>query len=147
LRLLVPKDDPELGTWAERGLREAGRVQTRTMLLELVWDLRSDDVLRPSAVRQSLLLLGLFMGISLAAWGGTYLLIQREMLHTVDARLEARMGAATTSPQASQGLPAPQTGVQAMLYTGQRPDGYLSENRDEWRFLSRTTGNTRITPA
>ena len=76
---------------------------------------RSDGLLRLSAVRQSLLLLGLFMAISLAAWGGTYLLIQREMLRTVDARLEARMVAAITSLQAGQGLPAPPTGEQAML--------------------------------
>ena len=68
---------------------------------------RHSGFLRLSAVRQMLSLLALFSLILVVAWGGTYLLIQREMLRSVDARLIQRMDAYqgatifTTSPRES----------------------------------------------
>jgi len=104
--------------------------------------------LRLSTVRQTLWLLGVFCCISVVAWGGTYLLIQREMLRTVDARLEQRMAASIAAVRNAQPLPTPLVGETAEWFTERRPDGFYSrdvENRGgEFRFLVRTTEQGRI---
>lgn len=108
---------------------------------------RFNRFLRLSAVRQTLWLLGLFSLISLLAWGGTYVLIQRELVRNVDARLEARMVTSIAALRDGGALPVPQPGETAALYTGPRPDGVWSqddEGREEMRFLLRSTDQGRI---
>lgn len=50
------------------------------------------------------------MAVSLVAWGGTYWLVQREMLQAVDDRLRVRMAAAIATLEAGSPLPTPGLG-------------------------------------
>lgn len=109
---------------------------------------RFSAFLRLSAVRQALWLLALFSVISLAAWGGTFLLVKREMLQNVDARLAERMQAAIAALDAGQPLPALEDGETAGFVDASRRDGF--ETRDakgtdtEMRYLLRTTAHGRL---
>lgn len=104
---------------------------------------------RLSALRQTLALLGLFAGISILAWGGTFWLVQREMTAAVDARLTTRMQAALIALDAGQSLPPAIDGQSAKLTSGAR-DGFRtidpdSHNLPQYRYLSRTTPYGQIT--
>lgn len=110
---------------------------------------RFSAFLRLSAVRQTLWLLALFVLISLTAWGGTYWLVQREMLRNVDARLLARMEASVDALAAGTPLPPSGDGETASLVTRpEQPDGFytvdLAGSRDEMRYLLRSTESGRI---
>lgn len=109
---------------------------------------RYRDIWRLSAVRQTLWLLGLFAAISTLAWGGTYWLVQREMLQAVDARLEKRMNTAVQALAENRSLPAPADGQTATVISHEWPEGYLSLDSDgpgpEMRYLMRTTPQGRI---
>lgn len=99
-------------------------------------------------MRQALWLLGLFSVISLAAWGGTFLLFQREMLRNVDARLSARMEDAITALDAGQALPALNDGEIAAFVNVARRDGFETRDADgtetEMRYLLRTTSHGQL---
>lgn len=102
-----------------------------------------------STVRQTLWLLSLFAVISACAWGGTYWLVKREMLGSVDARLASRMQAAETALEAGDGLPA--AGPGETVGFARRPwrDGFQTVDTRatqnlEFRFLVKTTAHGRI---
>ncbi|MEM1375397.1 MAG: ATP-binding protein [Pseudomonadota bacterium] len=109
---------------------------------------RLDGFLRLSAVRQTLSLLALFSLISLLAWGGTYWLVQREMLRSVDARLIARMDDAVAALAAGDPLPPAEEGQTAAMAGPGPRDGFdtrdLPEGGIEMRYLLRTTAQGRI---
>lgn len=104
---------------------------------------RFSALFRLSAVRHTLWLLGLFSLITLAAWGATYWLVQREMLLAVDARLSARMEAAVAALQAGEDLPAAGDGDTAEVSEVIRDDGFVTDDLEpggiEIRYLFRTT--------
>lgn len=110
---------------------------------------RAKPALRLSAVRHTLWLLTLFSLITLVAWGGTYWLVQREMLRTVDARLDSRMKAAAAALAQGQDLPEPASGQTAERTDGTLADGFRtidseSPNSIEYRYLVRTTPQGQI---
>lgn len=106
------------------------------------------DLLRLSAVRQALWLLVLFSLISITAWGGTFLLVQREMIRTVDARLTDRMDAAVVALVNGEALPAVNAGETSAFVETRRRDGFDTRNADgtttEMRYLLRTTPHGRL---
>ncbi|MEM1073412.1 MAG: HAMP domain-containing sensor histidine kinase [Pseudomonadota bacterium] len=106
------------------------------------------SLFRLSAVRHTLWMLGLFTFITLAAWGATYWLVQREMLLAVDARLAARMEAAIASLEAGNGLPKAEDGDTAELATTHRDEGFTTEDLEpdkiEIRFFVRTTDHGQV---
>jgi len=110
--------------------------------------MRIKAVLRLSTVRQTLGLLALFMGITLLAWGGTYWLVQREMLNAVDARLSLRMDEAATALARGRALPVAEDGQTAAIAPDDWPDGFLTVDSDgpgpEMRYLLRKTSHGRI---
>ncbi|MEM8571631.1 MAG: HAMP domain-containing sensor histidine kinase [Pseudomonadota bacterium] len=106
-------------------------------------------LLRLSAIRNTLWLLGLFSAITLVAWGATYWLVQREMVSAVDARLTARMDAALLALAAGEAMPPTGDGETAEILQGQgADDGFrtadLEHNGTEMRYLSRTTPQGQI---
>ncbi|MCV6586061.1 MAG: HAMP domain-containing histidine kinase [Marinibacterium sp.] len=109
---------------------------------------RFSGLLRLSAVRQTLWLLGLFSLITLAGWGATYWLVQRDMLRAVDTRLTTRMDAAVTALNAGQALPAPGDGETVALVAPKKDDGFethdLEPDGTEMRYLRRTTPHGQI---
>lgn len=109
---------------------------------------RLKGYLRLSAVRQTLWLLVLFGGITALAWGGTYWLVQREMLHAVDDRLSVRMQTTLMALEAGQPLPAPAPGQTATITTNDWRDGFLTvdphSRGPEMRYLMQTTPHGRI---
>lgn len=107
---------------------------------------RLEALFRLSALRQSLILLALFLIISVLAWGGTYWLVQREMLIAVDERLSRRMDAAIEALAAGDVLPAPGDGEGASFMVQRGRDGFWTdpEEGDETRNLLRTTPYGRI---
>ncbi|MEM9248584.1 MAG: HAMP domain-containing sensor histidine kinase [Pseudomonadota bacterium] len=117
---------------------------------------RLSGFLRLSAVRQTLSLLALFSLISVVAWGGTYWLVQREMLRTVDSRLEGRLQAAVAALSAGAPMPPPGDGQTAEIIgpeaRSQEPfrarDGFFTRDLRpggiEMRYLLRTTEQGRI---
>lgn len=102
---------------------------------------RLEALFRLSALRQALVLLGLFLFISLIAWGGTYLLVWNEMLRAVDGRLSDRMEAAEMALAAGQPMPLPDLGETAELVASDRQDGFWTdpEQGNETRYLQRKT--------
>ncbi|MEM7472570.1 MAG: HAMP domain-containing sensor histidine kinase [Pseudomonadota bacterium] len=102
---------------------------------------RLKALFRLSALRQALVLLGLFLFISLIAWGGTYLLVWNEMLRAVDGRLSERMEAAETALAAGQPIPLPDLGETAELVDSDRQDGLWTdpEQGNETRYFQRQT--------
>lgn len=112
---------------------------------------RFSGLLQRSALRQTLALLALFLAITLAAWGGTYWLVQREMTQAVDARLSARMADALAALDMGAVLPPPGDGQSAALSPaeGADPDGFFNtegphKHGDDYRFLSRLTPQGRV---
>jgi signal transduction histidine kinase len=102
---------------------------------------RLNALFRLSAIRQALVLLSLFSVISILAGGGTYWLVQREMLQAVDARLHARMDLAVAALAAGQPLPEPDDGESARLITSPSRLGFWTdpEQGEETRYLQRQT--------
>lgn len=109
---------------------------------------RFSRMLRLSAVRQALGFLLLFSAISIVAWGGTFLLVSREMLRNVDARLTERMNTAIASLDADQGLPALDFGETASFVDDEAREGPRTEDlrgsSREVRYLVRTTAHGRL---
>lgn len=109
---------------------------------------RLKSLLRLSAMRQTLSLLALFSMISLVAWGGTYFLVQREMLRTVDQRLATRMADAISVLEADRPLPSTQDGETIAFVISDRRDGYVTRDEKgsdtEMRFLLQTTPYGRL---
>ncbi|MEM8744665.1 MAG: HAMP domain-containing sensor histidine kinase, partial [Pseudomonadota bacterium] len=110
---------------------------------------RARRALRLSAVRHTLWLLAVFLLITSVAWGGTYWLVQREMLRTVDERLDMRMQAAAAALAQGQDLPEPAAGQTAELTDGALVDGFRtidtqSPRSIEYRYLVRTTPQGQI---
>ncbi len=110
---------------------------------------RAKAMLRLSAVRHTLWLLTLFSLITLIAWGGTYWLVQREMLRMVDERLIIRMEAAEMALARGDALPAPTVGQTAEMTDGTFTEGFKtidSEGRRsiEFRYFVRTTEQGQI---
>ncbi|MEM8553486.1 MAG: HAMP domain-containing sensor histidine kinase [Pseudomonadota bacterium] len=109
---------------------------------------RLSALLRLSAVRHTLWLLGLFSLITLAAWGATYWLVQREMLRAVDERLITRMETAASALNAGDALPPPGDGETAVLVAPQQNDGFETDDLEpdgtEMRYLLRTTPQGQI---
>ncbi|WP_375568052.1 HAMP domain-containing sensor histidine kinase [Ahrensia marina] len=110
---------------------------------------RAKAVLRLSAVRHTLWLLTLFSLITLIAWGGTYWLVQREMLRMVDERLIIRMEAAEMALERGDALPAPTVGQTAEMTDGTFTEGFKtidSEGRRsiEFRYFVRTTEQGQV---
>ena len=88
---------------------------------------RYKSLFRLSAIRQALVLLSLFSVISIVAGGGTYWLVQSEMLRAVDARLNARMDIAVAALAAGDGLPLPEDGESARLITNTDRLGFWTD--------------------
>lgn len=109
---------------------------------------RLRPLFRLSAVRHTLWLLGLFSLITLAAWGATYWLVQREMQVAVDVRLADRMEAAIDALVAGAPLPSPGEGDTAELAQSGFADGYVTEDLapdgTEIRYLRQTTSFGQI---
>ncbi|MEM6491558.1 MAG: histidine kinase dimerization/phospho-acceptor domain-containing protein, partial [Pseudomonadota bacterium] len=109
---------------------------------------RIEALLRRSAVRQTLWLLALFSLITLAAWGATYWLVQREMVRNVDDRLVTRMAAAVAALDAGAALPPPADGQTAAIIAAPAPDGFTSVDLGrpgpDMRFFIQTTPHGRI---
>ena len=101
-----------------------------------------------SAVRQTLLLLALFSVISLVAWGGAFLMVQREMLESVDARLEARLQNTLAALDANRPLPRLQPGETLDLDHGRGRIGFETRDAEgtetEMRYLTRETQHGRL---
>lgn len=102
---------------------------------------RLEALVRLSALRQAVVLLGLFLLISLIAWGGTYWLVRSEMLRAVDGRLNDRMQVATAALAAGQPLPSPDVGETIELVNRHGRDGFWTdpEQGEETRYLQRET--------
>ncbi|MEM9349078.1 MAG: HAMP domain-containing sensor histidine kinase [Pseudomonadota bacterium] len=92
---------------------------------------RARELLRLSAVRQTLVLLALFYLISVLAWGVTYGLIYREMIQSVDARLASRMDEAVAEFRANQGFAPTQDGQSLGWAEDGWPDGFVAINTPE----------------
>lgn len=96
-----------------------------------------------SAVRQTGLLLAVFLLIAVFGLGGTYWLVRHEMMRAVDDRLEMRMEAAISAIEAGEGLPIPDPGQSAAFVESERPDGFdtrdVGRENNETRFLLRST--------
>ncbi len=110
---------------------------------------RISGLLKLSVVRQTLWLLALFFLVSLIAWGGTYFLVQREMLQAVDARLKTRMEAAVAALDSGETLPEPGNGETSMLFTAtERRDGFetrdLPKDTTEMRYFAQSTRHGQI---
>ncbi|GIT93218.1 two-component sensor histidine kinase [Jannaschia pagri] len=106
-------------------------------------------LLRLSAIRQAVLLLGVFSLVSLAAWAATFLLVQREMIRAVDLRLVARMETALATLAAGEALPVPADEDEtASFVRTNRPDGFdtrdATGSSDATRYLLRTTPQGRL---
>ncbi|WP_370227637.1 sensor histidine kinase [Cognatishimia sp.] len=109
---------------------------------------RLKGLLGLSAMRQTLSLLALFSLISLLAWGGTYVLVKREMLRAVDDRLSARLTQALSAIDTGQALPLPADGESIGFVTAVRRDGFFTRDEAgtdiETRFLLHTTGQGQL---
>ena len=90
----------------------------------------------------------LFFVISIAGWGGTYLILRSEMHRPVDARLSARMIQAVAALDEGRGLPAAQEGEIVEFVDDRPPEGFetrdLRGTDDEIRYLVQTTAQGRI---
>ncbi|NRA99190.1 MAG: HAMP domain-containing histidine kinase [Rhodobacteraceae bacterium] len=110
---------------------------------------RLKSLWQQSALRQTVWLLGLFAVISLVAWGGTYVLVYRETISVVDARLEDRMRAAQAALAAGQPLPLLGDGQSAEISQGGWPEGFQNVDTEEefgpdFRYLVRNTAQGQI---
>lgn len=109
---------------------------------------RLNALFRLTAVRQTLWLLALFSLISMAAWAGTFFLVQREMLRGVDARLVLRMDTAIAALDAGQLLPELNEGETAEFVETERRDGFETRDADgsetEMRYFLRTSPHGRL---
>ena len=105
-------------------------------------------MLRLSAVRQALGFLVLFSTISIAAWGGTFFLVSREMQRIVDARLLDRMETAIAALDAGQSLPVQGRDEIASVAGDDEKEGFRTEDlkgsSTEMRYLVRTTSHGRL---
>lgn len=101
-----------------------------------------------STVRQTVGLLMMFLTITLLAWGGTYWLVEREMVKAVDARLIERMQAAEQALEKGQALPRPEDGQTAKIISEDWPTGFITRNSDgpgpEMRYLARNTSHGQL---
>lgn len=102
---------------------------------------RYKSLFRLSAIRQALVLMSLFSVISIVAGGGTYWLVQSEMLRAVDTRLNTRMDSAIAALAAGEGLPMPEDGESAQLMKDTDRLGFWTdpEQGEETRYLQRQT--------
>lgn len=109
---------------------------------------RLNALFRLTAVRQTLWLLALFSLISMAAWAGTFFLVQREMLRGVDARLVLRMDTAIAALDAGEILPELNEGETAEFVETERRDGFETRDADgsetEMRYFLRTSPHGRL---
>lgn len=99
------------------------------------------SLFRLSALRQSVILLALFMIIAVIAWGSTYFLVQREMFRAVDSRLSERMEITVQALSAGHPLPELDDGESASLTDGSKPFGFWTdpEQGAETRYYQRQT--------
>ena len=105
-------------------------------------------MLRLSAVRQALGFLLLFTAISIIAWGGTFLLVSREMQRNVDARLTEGMDAAIASLDAGLNFSVSDSDETAAFVDETVREGFRTEDlkgsSEEVRYLVRTTSHGRL---
>ena len=105
-------------------------------------------MLRLSAVRQALGFLLLFTAISIIAWGGTFLLVSREMQRNVDARLTEGMDAAIASLDAGLDFSVSDSDEMAAFVDETMREGFRTEDlkgsSEEVRYLVRTTSHGRL---
>ena len=105
-------------------------------------------MLRLSAVRQALGFLLLFTAISIIAWGGTFLLVSREMQRNVDARLTEGMDAAIASLDAGLDFSVSDSDETAAIVDETVREGFRTEDlkgsSEEVRYLVRTTSHGRL---
>ena len=109
---------------------------------------RFSSLLRLSAVRQALGFLLLFSFISIVAWGGTFLLVSREMQRNADARLSERMDAAIAALDAGQNLPELDSNETAVFVADNVQEGFRTDDpddgSDEVRYMVRATSHGRL---
>ncbi|MEM6384172.1 MAG: HAMP domain-containing sensor histidine kinase [Pseudomonadota bacterium] len=110
---------------------------------------RARATLSLSAVRHTLWLLCLFSLITLVAWGGTYWLVQREMLRAVDERLIMRMQVAQQALARGEALPDPGVGQTAEMTNGSFAEGFktidsAAPRSIEFRYLVRMSPQGQI---
>ena len=105
-------------------------------------------MLRLSAVRQALGVLLLFTAISIIAWGGTFLLVSREMQRNVDARLTEGMDAAIASLDAGLDFSVSDSDETSAIVDQTVREGFRTEDlkgsSEEVRYLVRTTSHGRL---
>ena len=105
-------------------------------------------MLRLSAVRQALGFLLLFTAISIIAWGGTFLLVSREMQRNVDARLTEGMDAAIASLDAGLDFSVSDSDETSAIVDQTVREGFRTEDlkgsSEEVRYLVRTTSHGRL---
>ncbi|MEM9099909.1 MAG: HAMP domain-containing sensor histidine kinase [Pseudomonadota bacterium] len=101
-----------------------------------------------STIRQTVGLLLIFLAIKLLAWGGTYLLIERQMYNAVDARLIERMDEAERALAEERALPPPDDGQVAELTADDWPPGFTTRESEgpgpEMRYLSKYTPQGQV---
>ena len=100
-------------------------------------------MLRLSAVRQALGFLLLFTAISIIAWGGTFLLVSREMQRNVAARLTEGMDAAIASLDAGLDFSVSDSDETSAIVDQTVREGIRTEalkgSSEEVRYLVRAT--------
>ena len=105
-------------------------------------------MLRLSAVRQALGFLLLFTAISIIAWGGTFLLVSREMQRNVDARLTEGMDAAIASLDAGLDFSVSDSDETSAIVDQTVREGFRTEDlkgsSEEERYLVLTTSHGRL---
>ena len=105
-------------------------------------------MLRLSAVRQALGFLLLFTAISIIAWGGTFLLVSREMQRNVDARLTEGMDAAIASLDAGLDFSVSDSDETSAIVDQTVREGFRTEalkgSSEEVRYLVRTASHGRL---
>ncbi|MEM8617543.1 MAG: methyl-accepting chemotaxis protein, partial [Pseudomonadota bacterium] len=100
--------------------------------------------MRLTAMRQALILLALFSGITVIAWGSTYWLVSLETMRAVDDRLTARMALAQDAVNAGEALPIVGVGQTIELSQGNLSEGFLAVDTEkavgpDFRYLVRNT--------
>ncbi len=97
-------------------------------------------------MRQSFVLLALFLAISVIAWGGTYWLIKHEMQRVVDVRLSARMEQSLRALAVGAPLPEPEAGETAQISNTTDREGFWTDPQEgaETRYLQRKTASGTV---
>ncbi len=116
---------------------------------------------RLSAVRLTLSLLLVFGAVTVIAWIGTFILVEREMDRLVDTRLEAQLAAVNAALDADEDLPQPGFGQEISVTIGGETLGFLSipiqrqadgiyefepedDEAPDYRYLIQNRGDGRI---